>query len=466
MVGRRLRTLALVSGVSATVLFGGSPVAFANPNDTEPINMLCGFTPGPCDDLKGPPGDAGPTGESGTEGPAGAAGTKGEPGDPGPAGPAGQPGGVVHAAIASGAQHSCALTPAGGVLCWGDNKFGQLGNGATVANSSIPVKVTGLDTGVVSISAGSYHTCAVTSAGAVLCWGENNIGQLGNGTTTDSATPVAVPTLSAGIVAVATGYGHSCALNSEGGVLCWGDNTFGQLGTGNTTDSPTPAAVTGLAGGVASISAGFAHTCAVTTGGGAMCWGLNNMGQLGNGTTTDKNANSTPVQVSGLTAGVSSISAGYAHTCAVTTTGAAMCWGYNKLGQLGSKAKDPSVPNLVHGTQTGGVASISAGYLHTCLITQSGAAWCWGYNGKGQLGNGTKDQLSVRPTLVSGLISGVLAISSADVGNDLTNNGTHTCAITTGGGAECWGNNADGELGDGTGAAEQHRPVMVLNYQR
>jgi alpha-tubulin suppressor-like RCC1 family protein len=466
MVGRRLRTLALVSGVCVTVLIGGSPMAFANPNDTEPITMLCSVAPGPCDDLKGPPGEAGPTGAAGSEGPAGAPGARGDQGSPGPAGPAGPAGGTVHATISSGAQHSCALTPAGGVLCWGDNKFGQLGNGNTVAHSAIPVPVTGLSSGVVAISAGSYHTCAVTSAGAALCWGENNIGQLGDGTTKDSSTPVAVSTLSSGVVAIAGGYGHSCALTDAGGVLCWGDDTFGQLGNGSTTDSPTPTAVTGLTGGVASISAGFAHTCAVTTTGGAMCWGLNNLGQLGNGTTSDKNANSTPQQVSGMATGVSSISAGYAHTCAVTTTGAAMCWGYNKLGQLGSRAKNTAVPNLVHGTQTGGVAAISAGYLHTCLISQSGSAWCWGYNGKGQLGNGSKDQLSVYPRMVSGLVSGVLAISAAEVGNDLTNNGTHSCAITTAGGAECWGNNADGELGDGTTAPEQHRPVMVLNYRR
>jgi alpha-tubulin suppressor-like RCC1 family protein len=440
------------------VLIAGTS-ASANPNDTEPVNSVCAAAPSLCDDLKGPPGPAGDNGPQGAVGPAG---DQGDPGIPGPAGPAGPAGsGPGRGEIRSGAAHSCALTPAGAVLCWGDNSFGQLGDGSTVPSSSTPVPVTGLESGVMWLSVGSYHACAVTTAGAVLCWGENNVGQLGDGSTTNSATPVPVSSLSSDVTSVSAGYGHTCALTTTGGVLCWGDDTYGQLGDSNTTGQTTPVGVTNLTAGIASISAGFAHTCAVSTSGAAMCWGLNIAGQLGTGS-TDKTPNSTPQAVSALSTGVMSISAGYAHTCAVTQSGAAMCWGLNAAGQLGSLPTDTTVPNKVSGLAQ--VASISAGYLHTCAVTQSGAAMCWGFNGKGQLGSGSKKEASAKPMRVSGLHSGVVSISAAEVGNDLKNNGMHTCAITAAGGAECWGNNADGALGEGT-TANKDKPVMVSNYR-
>jgi alpha-tubulin suppressor-like RCC1 family protein len=443
------------------VWFAGAPSASANPNDTEPVNMVCGAAPSVCDDLKGPPG---PAGENGQPGPTGPAGDKGDPGIPGPAGPAGPAGsGPGRGEIHSGAAHSCALTSAGGVLCWGDNTYGQLGNGSTVPNSPTPVPVTGLDSGVMWLSVGSYHACAVTTAGAVLCWGENNVGQLGDGSTQNSSTPVNVSSLTSNVASVTAGYGHTCALTTAGGALCWGDDTYGQLGDSDNQGRTAPVAVTNLTAGVASISAGFAHTCAVTTTGAAMCWGLNNAGQLGIGKVTDaKTPNSSPQAVSELSTGVASISAGYAHTCAVTTAGSALCWGMNGAGQLGSVPTDATVPNKVGGLAH--VASISAGYLHTCAVTQSGGALCWGFNGKGQLGSGSKKQLSAKPVQVSGLESGVVSISAAEVGDDLNNNGMHTCAITAAGGAECWGNNASGALGEGS-TVNKDKPVMVSNYR-
>jgi alpha-tubulin suppressor-like RCC1 family protein len=353
------------------------------------------------------------------------------------------------------------LTPAGGVLCWGDNTYGQLGNGSTVSTST-PVPVSGLESGVMWLSVGSYHACAVTTAGETVCWGENNVGQLGDGTTKNSSTPVAVSSLRSNVTSVSAGYGHTCAVTTAGGVLCWGDDTYGQLGDGATRGQTVPVGVTNLTAGIASVSAGFAHTCAVSTKGAAMCWGLNNAGQLGTGTTTDKTPNPTPQAVSDLSTGVLSISAGYAHTCAVTTAGSALCWGLNAAGQLGSMPTNATVPSQVAGLAH--VASISAGYLHTCAVTQSGGALCWGFNGKGQLGSGSKKEASAKPMRVSGLDSGVVSISAAEVGDDLNNNGMHTCAITAAGGAECWGNNAEGALGEGT-TANKDKPVMVSNYR-
>ena len=161
--------------------------------------------------------------------------------------------------VVAGDTHTCALTSAGAVLCWGENIYGRLGNGAT-GSSSTPVAVSGLSSGVSAISAGSFHTCALTRAGAVLCWGYNLYGQLGTGTNIDSGIPVAVSSLSSGVSAIAAGGFHTCALTSAGAVLCWGRNSFGNLGNGTLGDNSTPVAVSGLSSGVSAITAGAYHT--------------------------------------------------------------------------------------------------------------------------------------------------------------------------------------------------------------
>jgi alpha-tubulin suppressor-like RCC1 family protein len=349
-------------------------------------------------------------------------------------------------AVSAGQYHACALTSSGGVKCWGDNTYGQLGDGTTVSRST-PVDVSGLATGVVAISAGQYHTCALTTAGSVECWGYNALGSLGDGTTAARLTPVHVSGLTSGVSAISAGYFHTCAVTSAGGAKCWGYNVYGELGDGTTTTRTTPVDVSGLTSGVTGISAGQYHTCAVTSAGGAKCWGYNGFGGLGDGTTTNR---STAVAVSGLASGVTAIAAGAYHTCAIAS-GGAKCWGYNGSGQLGDgTTTNRSTAADVSGL-TSGVTGISAGQYHTCARTAAGGAKCWGYNGFGGLGDGTTAG-RLTAVDVSGLTSGVIAVSAG---------GYDSCALVTGGGVKCWGYNSSGQIGDGT-TTTRLMPVMVF----
>ena len=351
-------------------------------------------------------------------------------------------------AITVGEDHSCALTTEGGVQCWGSNGSGQLGNGSTT-NSSVPVDVSGLRGEVAAISAGG-HTCAVSRSGGVTCWGHNADGRLGIGTLSDSSVPVNVTGMASGVAAVDVGNTHTCALTTQGGVKCWGRNDFGQLGNGAMTVSLAPVDVLGLASGVSAISAGGSHTCALTTAGGVKCWGSNYAGQLGNGTTIDS---STPVDVAGSGSGVVAITTGLSHTCALSGGGGVTCWGGLAAEQTddgGLNTTFALIPIQVPGLSSG-VASIAAGGFETCAVSRGGRAVCWGDNRHGQLGNGTTT-LSTTPLAVKGLASGVIAMS-ASYG--------YTCALMGGGGVKCWGWNNSGELGDGS-TTDSLTPVDVL----
>ena len=343
---------------------------------------------------------------------------------------------VSATAIAAGQWHACALTSGGGVYCWGSNDSGQLGDGTTTQRLT-PVAVSGLPSGVVSIAAGQYHTCVLTSGGAVWCWGSNGWGQLGDGTMTNRSTPVPVSGLSSGVVAIATGGSHTCAVNTFGGLQCWGYNYFGQLGDGTADTRYTPVTVTGMARGVASVSAGFYHTCAVRSAGAAECWGHNIWGALGDGTTTDR---SLPTPVTGLSSGIASMSAGEYHSCAVTSAGNVRCWGWNGFYQLGDgTATNRLTPVAVSGT--GYAAAVRLGDVHTCALTTGGAVRCWGSNAWGQIGDGTNTSRPT-PTATPGLGSGVASLATG---------AGHTCGAQGGNGAVvCWGLNFVGELGDST----------------
>lgn len=327
-------------------------------------------------------------------------------------------------AIAAGWGHTCALTAGGGVKCWGSGAGAQLGDGTTT-DSATPVDVPGLASGVVAISAGGQHSCAVTTAGGVKCWGGNDFGGLGDGSKNPSATPVDVSGLGSGVIAVEAGLIHTCALTSAGGVKCWGYNSFGGLGNGETSESPLPVDVRGLASGVSAIATGYEHSCALTTRGGVKCWGSGNGSALGNGSTA---ASLTPVDVLGLTSGATAIAAGPDHACAATTRNGIKCWG----GNYGNSPVDV-------GRVPGDITALAAGAGHSCALTGDGGVVCWGSNHFGHLGNGSRTE-SATPVDVSGLASGVTAI---DAGFD------HTCALTELGEVNCWGDNWTGQLGDG-----------------
>ncbi|MBK7318992.1 S-layer homology domain-containing protein [Candidatus Villigracilis affinis] len=340
--------------------------------------------------------------------------------------------------ISAGLNHTCALTSSGGVACWGNNMSQQLGNNM-MTHSHVPV-MSQLISGASAIAAGGMHVCALTTTGGVLCWGDNSAEQLGNITPFWSTyEPVSVFGLSSGVSAIAAGHWHTCALTTTEGVMCWGSNGDGQLGNNSNVGGYTPVNVSGLSSGVTAIAVGGGHSCALTATGGVMCWGSNSNGQLGNN--NSNNPSPIPVNVVGLSSGVVAIAAGSSHTCALTALGGIKCWGNNQFGQLGNNtfADESLLPVDVVGLPSG-VVSIATGEHHTCALTSTGGMMCWGDNDNGQLGNNSLT-VSAVPVNVSGLSSGVSYMTGAR---------WHTCALTSDGGGMCWGANDFGQLGDGT----------------
>ena len=355
---------------------------------------------------------------------------------------------VLHVTqIASGYYHSCAVTTAGGLKCWGRNTSGQLGDNSTLQRLS-PVDVVGLTSGVALVAAENTNTCAVTTAGSVKCWGDNAFGQLGNNSITASRVPVDVTGLSTGVVSLAVGYRHACALTGAGDAKCWGDNSAGQLGNNSSTSSSVPVDVYGLAASVATVVAGGNHTCAVTKAGGAKCWGYGTYSMLGDGTSNSRYA---PVDVVGLSSGVAQLLATSSNTCALTTAGGVKCWGFNGQGQVGDgTTTQRSTPVDVTGL-TAGVTKLAlgSGASHHCAITDVGGLKCWGANTNGALGDSSTTNRLV-PVDVAGLAVGVTSVSLGY---------RHTCAVASGA-AKCWGANSYGQVGDKS-TTQRLTPVEV-----
>ncbi len=293
-------------------------------------------------------------------------------------------------AVTSGGYHSCALLSNNTVRCWGENSDGQLGNNTTTA-SSTAVVASGL-TDAVAISAGTYHTCALRTGGGISCWGNNSSLQTGTvAANNKQLVPTAAAGVTTGATAVISGGFHTCAIVS-GGAKCWGDNSLGQLGTAGTPEQTKDAlAVPGLTSGVTSLGSGDSHVCAVV-GGAVQCWGDNTYGQLGNGVASATPTTS-PAAVPGLS-GVAEIAAGFVFSCARLTAQTVQCWGRNVEGEVGDgTGVDKFVPTAVSGIST--ATSVSAGSTMACALLTGNLTSCWGYGGLGALGNGgTGDALS------------------------------------------------------------------------
>ena len=333
------------------------------------------------------------------------------------------------------ARNTCVRNSLGRAQCWGNNFQGTLADGHQ-AFRRVPTETAFADTAVSSVSAAldGDHSCALDSNGNVRCWGENTYGQLGDGTTVPRSSPVFV---AAGMSSVQAGATHSCALSIEGAVRCWGDNSRGQLGDGSNIQSNEPIQVVGLESGALALSVGSWHSCAVTSERSVVCWGSNSGSQLGNNSTADSNV---PVSAFAPIA-MASVAAGRNHSCAISTGGAVLCWGDGQFGQIGNGGfGSVSMPSSVSGLETG-ATEITAGANHNCAIDASGGMLCWGIASEGRLGNGSSLTNRNILTPVTGLNSGVESIDAGSY---------HTCARLATGTMHCWGRNFEGQAGIGS----------------
>jgi alpha-tubulin suppressor-like RCC1 family protein len=327
-------------------------------------------------------------------------------------------------------------------------------SGTGSRTTPLPVQVTALGAHVVQVAAGGFHTCARKDDGTLWCWGQNNDGELGvaDPSQTPSPSPVQVTSLGTGVVDVATSWLHVCARVADGGLWCWGNNFWGDVGDGKTHEFPDSPMKVATLTGVAGVAAGGNHTCALVGCSRALwCWGNNGDGQLGTG--ANGVAKPSPVVASAFGDGVAEVATGFWHTCARRQDGTLWCWGYNYDGEVGIDTMGNRQASPVQVSELGvSVRQVAAGRWHTCARRSDGTLWCWGNNGSGQLGDGTTD--SPKPFLVQVTALGTLVtMASANAAN--------TCATKSDGTLWCWGDNASGQVGDGTTDTPKPSPAQV-----
>ena len=357
--------------------------------------------------------------------------------------------GFAASEITAGDQHACALDPDGAAYCWGYNRMGQLGDG-TGTDSRAPVAVAG-NLRFKALSAGRYFTCGLTSAGATWCWGDNSRAELGDGTTGkggDTENRLA-PVEVLGAIKfeeLVTGQLHVCGRTATGETWCWGVYSSGELGNDASPDQPQPTrSAVGLV--FDSLAAAGSSSCGLAAGGVTSCWGNNTFGQLGNGTKSNA-PQPAPSQTVGPVR-FTSVAMGRAHACGLDAEGAAWCWGGNTYGQLGDGTKDERLtPTAVLGDHR--FSALTGGTTHTCGLARDGAAWCWGANSVGQLGDGAGNAAEDRLSPVA--VAGGIAFTRLSAGEEFT------CGLAKDGSAYCWGSN--GVLGNGTRDASTE-PVLV-----
>ena len=353
--------------------------------------------------------------------------------------------------VRTGYEFSCGLTAAGAAYCWGWNQSGQLGNGTTTSRLTPGAVLMPAGKTFAAIALGAAHACGLTGSGEAYCWGENNsYGQIGDGTTINRLEPVAVHSGGVLFTSITAGGAHTCGLTSGGQAYCWGYNLNGQVGDNSTTDRWTPVRVAQPSGVTFdSITGGGEHTCGLTAANRAYCWGWDEFGQLGDGNTTDEPV---PVAVSGDYV-FATLTAGGAHTCGKTPTGATYCWGIGLHGELGNGGSDnSSIPvSVVMPSGVDSLTPAAGGGNHTCGLTYLGSAYCWGLNSHGQVGNGstTDSWTPVAVAAPAGVTFQSIALGIYQ-----------SCGLTPAGAAYCWGDNNAGKLGDGT-TVDRWTPVAV-----
>jgi len=351
---------------------------------------------------------------------------------------------ITFVQMALGSEHSCGLTSAGQVYCWGSNRHNQLGDSTGIDHPTIaPVLQGALE--FVELVAGSAHSCARTRSGQAYCWGSNSWGELGDNSRINRFAPV--PVAQGGVVfsALTAGSGHTCGLTTAGTAYCWGFNNTGGLGVGSTElqrSTPTQVVDGGLRFRL--LAAGNDFTCALAQSGRAYCWGVNGSGQLGDGTTVMRTTPTAVVQRESI---FTTLGAGTDHACGIASGGQALCWGV--FGAISPPLPFPS-PALSTGQ---GLAAVSAtgGTTFHCGISTSGRPVCWGFDLSGQLGGDTTPNDPSVPVLVD---------LGTETAAGVASGAMHACAWTPAGKAFCWGVNENGRLGDGT-STTRYRPVPV-----
>jgi len=362
------------------------------------------------------------------------------------------PGFQTWTSVFAGYGTTCAVAEGGDTACWGQNGAGQLGNGSTLSSNTPQFMGDGLS--MTAFAAGPTHACGRAETGVTRCWGDRGRGALGDGESSFAVLPQ--PISGATVRKVATGTNHGCAIRTTGNVVCWGPNDLGQLGDGSTTPSLSPVSVQ-LPGTVAdvAVSAYGSHSCAVTDAGAAYCWGLNSWGQLGDSTNTNR---LTPSQVRLNGVSWAQMTTGVLHTCGLATTGQAYCWGYNQLGQKGNGTTDYSIgPEPVAGGRT--FVSIASSQNATCGLEADGQLFCWGQTrspsiGNGGVGDGTTETRLTPVEVGAGL--GFKSISGAGEGL--------FCGIVADDTVRCWVDGYLGKIGDGA-STYRSTPTAPLGGQ-
>jgi alpha-tubulin suppressor-like RCC1 family protein len=363
------------------------------------------------------------------------------PPEPEPEEPSGDPLPELRAAFALGGVHSCDIDASGKVRCWGSQQFGQLGDpelapGDYDAHRVLPAEVPGLE-GVVALYAGNFHNCTLHEDHVVRCWGHDGFGQVTGGGLAGS--DVATPTVVEGLerpVELALGRQHTCARLADRRVLCFGDNQWGQLGDGTLELREGMVEVEGIDDAIA-ISAGRDHTCALREDDVITCWGAAVDGELGSAVRAA--ASGTPTDILEVPDHVTTIAAGGLHTCLLTEDGEVYCWGANDTHQMGNHRggeQDDEAPHPVRVVDLEGVVEIAAGARHTCGRKADGTVFCWGANHFGQLGDGTETGDNV-----------ALQVKGLDDATTIAAGTRHTCAHRERGDQVCWGANRLGQLG-------------------